>query len=463
MTHKEKILIVDDDPLNVKLMIANLGRDQYECIPAQNGLEALERVDQEHPDLILLDIMMPGMDGYQVTAALKENPATRDIPIILITALDGTDNKVRGLEAGADEFLNKPVNKAELVARVKSLLRLKQYGDQLKARHQSEIRATVPLDDEGFTDRKMALPTILIVEDDEKDARLIQMQLYGHPCEIRLVARGEEALSLAQREKIDLILLDILLPGMDGFEVARRLKESEETRNIQIVALTCMGDMESKIKGIELGFDDYLVKPSNVHELKARVNSLIKKKAYLDRLQDGYRSAVRSAITDRLTGLYNYAYFLHFLETEIKRSNRHRHSVALIMMDIDDFKLHNDTLGHLAGDEILKEFGRIITQNIREIDLGFRYGGEEFAVVLPYSDLNGTLNTAERLRQTISDHPFRLQKDAQSRRVTVSVGIAAFPSHAGTLEEFVRKADEALYEAKRGGKNHVCVCKGISR
>jgi two-component system cell cycle response regulator len=451
-----KILIVDDEPFNIKLLRAILSTEPYQTVSASCGEEALEKVGQEPPELILLDVMMPGLDGFEVTKRLKSDPSTRDIPIILVTALDGAENKIKGLEAGADEFLNKPVNRAEIMARVKSMLRLKRYHDQLKARVRSETHLAFPPGQEGFTNGKTSLPDILLVENDEKDSHLLQAQLYGQPYEIKCVQSGEEALSVIQREKIDLVLLDLLLPGMDGFTVIKRLKEPEETRNVQIVAVTSLQDTESRIRGIELGVDDYLVKPINGYELKVRLNALIKKKAYVDKLCSGYRSAVHSAITDKLTGLYNYAYFTIFLENEIKRAKRHDHALSVIMLDMDGLKEINDDLGHLAGDQILREFGKLLSANVREIDLCFRYGGDEFVVVLPYTGLEGALLTAQRIREVIANHAFPAGEAQGSRRVTASMGIAGYPFHAASVDELIRKADEALYEAKRKGKNRVC-------
>ncbi|MDY6792742.1 MAG: response regulator [Thermodesulfobacteriota bacterium] len=454
MRPKGKILIVDDEPLNVKLIKAKLLSEQYQTISAFSGEEALEKVESDSPDLILLDIMMPGMNGYEVTEQIKNDPATRNIPIILITALDGSNNKIKGLESGADEFLNKPVNTAELLARVQSLLRLKQYQDQLKMHQGSQELLTRPFEGDTSPDNRIDLPSLLLVEDDEKDAQLIQMQLYGQPYRMKVVQTGEEALSCAQQEKIDLIILDILLPGVDGFDVSRELKGNESTSNIQIVAVTNLKDMESKVKGLKLGVDDYLVKPINMHEFRARINALIKKKAYLDKLKTGYESAVHSAITDRLTGLYNYAYFHYFLENEIKRSERHHHPVALIMMDIDDFKHFNDSMGHLAGDEILKQLGRLIREDIREIDLGVRYGGEEFAIVMPYTDLKGAINMARRIKSLIKNHSFMVNNFPPAS-LTVSMGIAVYPENALTSTDLIQGADTALYGAKNGGKDRI--------
>ena len=455
MSSKRRILIVDDEPLNVKLLAALLSGENYETILAFSGEEALGKINAESPDLILLDIMMPNMDGYEVTKRLKNNPNSRDIPVILVTALDGADNKIKGLEAGADEFLNKPVSTPELLARVKSLLRLKKYQDQLKTRSQSRNFFTAATGEKRPIQDTIDLPTILLVEDDKKDAKLIQSYLHGEPYQIKLVKDGEETMSCVQREKIDLIVLDILLPGIDGFEVCRRLKKKEQTRNIQIVAITSLRDLESKIRGIELGADDYLVKPINRHELGVRVKALIKKKAYLDSLHEGYESAVHSAITDKLTGLYNQAYFKHFLDFEIKRSVRQKTPVTLFMLDVDDFKQYNDSLGHLAGDGILMELGELIRAKIRDSDLAARYGGEEFAVVLSNTDINEAVKSAERIRQIIHNHTFSHMKSLPSKKLSMSVGVAVYPSDAGSVEELIQKADSALYRAKKEGKNRV--------
>jgi len=455
MNHKPKVLIVDDEPLNVKLLAGVLSSEQFETIPAYNGDEALQKVEAESPDLILLDIMMPGINGYEVIRRLRSDSENRDIPVILVTALDGTDNKIMGLEAGADEFINKPVNQAELLARVKSLIRLKQYQDQLKAHTHSINSFTSEQKEKKSFQNEIDLPSILLVEDDNRDAKLIQTYLYGEPCRFKLTRSGEEAISCARQEKIDVILLDILLPGMDGFEVCRILKEAEQTRNIQIIAVTSLLDLDSKVKGIELGADDYLVKPINVHELRTRVKALIKKKAYLDSLCCRYEVAVLAAITDKLTGLYNHGYFEHFFELEIKKAIRQETSVALLMIDVDDFKQYNDKLGHLAGDEILRELGKFFKTNIREIDLAARYGGEEFAVVLSNIGKKGAVKTAERIRQAILGHSFVREMSGPVKKLSVSIGVAVYPGDADDAKGLTEQADRALYTAKREGKNRV--------
>ncbi|MBW2154946.1 MAG: diguanylate cyclase [Deltaproteobacteria bacterium] len=459
MKQKNTLLIVDDDPLNVKLMAKKLSQHQYNILMAYDGETAIAKARAESPDLVLLDIMMPGLSGYEVTEILKKDPNTKDIPIILVTALDGTDDKIKGLEAGADEFLNKPVNTAELLARVKSLLRLKLYQDQLKARVHFQALVASPDEMKKTQADRVNLPTILLVDDCEKEIRLIKGYLQAEAYQIKQASTGEETLSRLLRENIDLVLLDILLPGMDGFEVVRRIREMEDARNVQILAITCLQDMESKVKGISLGADDYLIKPINKHELKVRVKALIRKKAYLDTLRDDYETAVYSAITDKLTGLYNRAYFEHFLKLEIKRADRQKGQVALIMLDIDNFKQCNDTFGHLAGDEILKTLGRLIRENIREIDMAARYGGEEFSIVLPNTDKQGAITVASRICTLVYDHPLMPDCVEKNIRLSVSIGLSVYPSEADTVQRLIQNADRQLYRAKREGKNRVCyVC-----
>ena len=451
---KSKILVVDDEPLNVKLLSAMLPSEQYETASAFSGDEALKLVRDFQPDLILLDIMMPGLNGYDLTRILKSNTESSEIPIVLITAFSGSEYEIKGLEAGADEFLNKPVNKTELLTRAKSLIRLRQYKEQIKSRTCSIKSVTSNIDEKNCLDNtELNLPTILIVEDNKIDAKLLQRYLHGEPYQIKHASNGENAISRSQQERIDVILLDLLLPGKSGFDVCSALKEKENTQNIQIVAITGLSDLESKLKGIELGVDDYLIKPVNMHILRTRVKSLVKKKALLDRLCDKYEMAVHSAITDKLTGLYNRRYFDHFLDFEIKRSSRQKASLALLMIDIDNFKLINDTLGHLFGDKILNKLGDIIKSIIRETDLAARYGGEEFSIVMSNTGLEEATEIAERLRKAISEYNFEITY----RPTTVSIGIALYPLDSTSLQDLLSNADRALYRAKHEGKNRVCV------
>lgn len=453
--HRHKILIVDDDPLNLKLLEATLSFENYRVFKANDGLTALKEVETIQPDLILLDIVMPGIDGYEVTRRLKTSAKTRDIPIILITLLTGIDDKNKGMEAGADEFLNKPVNTTELLARVKSLIRLKKYHEQVISRNNSELSFVTSTRSINTSRPEKEIPVVLLVEDDEKDLRLLRAHLNNQTYQMKYVRTGEEALSFCLKQKVDLLILDVILPGINGFDVCRQLKNNNATRKIQILMVTSLNDLESRIKGIEFGADDFLIKPIHKEEFIVRVKSLLRKKSYLDMLSQKYESSLYATITDKLTCLYNREYLYHFLNYEIKRCDCQNQTMGLIIIDIDDFKTVNDTYGHFEGDRILEKFGTLIKNQIREIDLAARYGGEEFVVVLPYVNQAQAEGIAERIRKMVNTFDFSNQQEGSVIKMTISLGIALYPEHAKTATNLIEKADKALYCAKKDGKNIV--------
>jgi two-component system cell cycle response regulator len=458
-SYRKRILIVDDDPTSLKLLSGILQKDEYEVLKATDGKEAIKAAFKKLPDVILLDVIMPTMDGFEVTRRLKADPRTKHIPIILVTCLDGMENKLTGLEAGAEEYLSKPIKPVELLARVKSMLQLKQYRDQLSIRKQSEGAFVAAASDEKLGQLSgEGLPVVLLVEDSEIDAKIIQSLLKDMPLRVETAWTGGEAISRIHSAKLDLILLDILLPDMTGFEICQRLKTTENNHDTPVIVITCLHDFESKITGAELGADDYLVKPVNKQELTARIKVLLEKKRQLDKLRAHYETALNSAIYDWLTGVFNHGYLKKFLDLEIKRSLRQSYPVCLLMIDIDDFKIYNDSLGHAAGDIILKELAQVAKNSTREVDLVCRYGGDEFSVVLPYADHEGSFKVAKRIEQAIHAHNFLQGQCEQLKRLTCSMGLAVFPSDALTVEELIRKADEMLYLAKQRGKDRICVC-----
>ena len=453
--HQDRVLIVDDEPLNIKLIAGQLQNENYDILTALSGKEALGIVNAKNPDIILLDIMMPEMNGYEVIRKLKANPDMSHIPVIVITALTQSDHSQMSMDAGADDFLNKPINEAELRARIKSLIRLNKYHQQLTNRSETETFFSVT-DNRGAGSLESDQTTVLLVEDDVQDIRLMRHYLDALPIRLVVVQNGDDALRAIHEQSCDVVLLDIFLPGTDGFDSCRRIKEKDDTRNIQIVVVTAMDDLDNRIRCIELGADDCLVKPVHREEIKARVQALIKKKKYLDRLSMKYETTIQAAVTDKLTGLFNQTFFKHSLVLEVKRVLRHRQAMGLLMIDVDDFRRHNDTHGHLVGDDVLHKIGNIIKSNIREVDLAARYGGEEFSVLLPYVDEIIAVEVAERIRRAIEKASLLPKSTGTLEKVTVSVGVSIFPSDAEDAEKLLKQADMGLYRAKRGGKNQVC-------
>jgi len=341
---------------------------------------------------------------------------------------------------------------------VNSMIRLKQYRDQIAVRRQSLEAETKGAEGAASTaDSEKMQPLVLLVEDDPHDIEFVVDSLKDLPCRIEVVKTGKEVLPRVLKGDIDLILLDILLPDIDGFEICRQLKASENARHVQVVIITCLADLDSKIRGIEMGAEEFLVKPLIPRELVARVRVLLEKKGHMDKLRSHLETAMDTAKVDWLTGLNNHGSFYVFLTHELKRASRQRYPVSLILIDIDDFKLYNDTLGHTVGDAYLKELAQLISSQIRDVDLAARYGGEEFAVVVPYAGIEVGKKVAKRIHEAIRSHKFAAAPEERYENLTVSLGLAVYPADAWKIEDLIEQADQMLYKAKENGKNQLCV------
>jgi two-component system cell cycle response regulator len=442
---RARILIVDDEPRVVEVFERQLQNAGYDCLRSFGGLAALRLAQSEGPDLILLDVLMPDLDGFEVTRRLKGNLKTAGIPIILVTALDEVEDKVQGLAAGADEFLSKPVDGAELLVRIKSMLQLTYFRTQLTQRLAAERQVTGA----EAREERASGPRAVVVSGPAAER---VAELGGPDCRLLRARDGKEAQELAAGA--DLVLLATRLPDGDGYEVCRRLKFA--SAGVPVALVGPAEEVSDRIRGIEAGADDILGADMDGRELTVRLQHLFRRRDLLRQLETQYRSAVSAATSDGLTGLFNHAYFKRFLGLEVKRSLRQGHPTALAMLDIDDFKACNDSLGHLAGDLVLSEIGQLIRQAIREIDLAARYGGEEFGVVLPYTEIAGATAVAERLRSRIEAHPFLQGTSLGTALVTVSIGLAVCPADASGPDDLIRRSDERLYRAKSAGKNRVC-------
>ncbi len=448
-----RVLVVDDILSNVKLLEAKLTAEYFEVVSAFNGLECLAKIDEAAPDIVLLDVMMPGMDGFEVCRRIKGNPKTAHIPVVMVTALDQPSDRVAGLDAGADDFLTKPVDDAALFARVRSLVRLKMMTDELRMRETTGqsmglVDPATTLMDANPTGR------ILVIEDRPESIAWFATALQpGH--EVASVDTFEEALVRVRGGDYDLIVVSLGMRGFDGLRLCSQLRSLPEGRNVPILVVVTDGDRRKLNQALEMGVNDYLTRPVDKNELVARVRTQLRKKRYQDRLRHNVQLSLEMAITDQLTGLHNRRYMARHLDNLISQAGRTAKPLAFLIMDVDFFREVNNNHGHDIGDEVLKEFASRISANVRGIDLACRYGGEEFVVVMPDTDMALAFSIAERLRKSIETTPIVISRAPGKLSITISIGIAASQGSSDNAEALLHRADQALYSAKRTGRNRV--------
>jgi two-component system cell cycle response regulator len=447
-----RILVVDDIEANVRLLEAKLTAEYYEVLTASDGPTALAIAAAESPDIILLDVMMPGMDGFEVCRRLKDDPATRHIPVVLVTALDGRSERIQGLECGADEFLNKPIDDVMLFSRVRSLTRLKMVIDELRQREASGRRMGVIA---GAAARLAGTGgRILIVDDNERQAQRVgaELGIEHRP----IVETDPEKAALTAKGPVDLLIVNANARAFDGLRFAASLRSDESTRHLPILAIVDPDERSRMVKALEIGLNDILPRPIDPQELSARVRTQIKRKRYTDFLRNNLDHSLELAVTDQLTGLHNRRYMSGQLNALTARAAKGGGPTAALLIDIDHFKKINDNFGHDVGDEVLREFALRVASNVRAVDLPCRYGGEEFVVIMPDTTLEAAERIAERIRLHVAGTPFRVAGGSELLTVTISVGVAATIGDGDTPQALLKRADEAVYEAKAGGRNMVC-------
>ncbi len=452
-----RVLVVDDVATNRLLLRAKLSSAYYDVVVAENGPRALELARSEQPDMIMLDVMMPGMDGFTVCARLKADPETAHIPVIMVTALDTAEERIRGLEAGADDFLSKPFNDLALFARVRSLMRMKMMFDELRLRDlTSRELGLAELVPEQEIEAEPAGP-ILIAPPDHDRGEGLAVELAARLSIGTIVTNSErEALNLSRLEEPDcFIVYQTLMEGGDGLRLVSALRARPETRQSAVILVVENGDVGTAAKGLDLGASDYIESPFDVNELIARIRSQLRRKRYSDRLRSNVRNGLRLAVIDPLTGIYNRRYASQHMNRVMDRARETGGVFAVMMIDLDKFKSINDCFGHDAGDAVLREFSRRLQENIRGVDLVARFGGEEFFVAMPDVDASAAGHAAERIRRAIEDAPVRLPGQAGEVSVTVSIGVAVASAADGDAEAIVKRADSALYRSKEGGRNRV--------
>ncbi len=448
-----RVLVVDDLPANVKLLEARLNAEYFDVLTANNGPDAISICEQGLCDIVLLDVMMPGMDGFEVCRILKGQFATAHLPVVLATALDEQSDRVRGLEAGADDFLTKPIDEVSLIARVRSLTRLKVVIDELRNRANTTVALgmiapyATPSADDGRRGR------ILIVDDRASSAERIAQVLAPHH-NVYVEPDAHEALFKAAEDNIDLVAVSLGLTSYDGLRLCSQIRSLERTRNLPILVIADIEDRQRVLRGLDLGVNDCLTRPIDRNELLARVRTQLRQKRYADSLREKVQQSIELALFDPLTGLNNRRFMENHLATMIDNARVRRAPLTLMILDIDHFKQVNDTYGHDCGDEVLKGFADRLRGIIRGGDLLCRLGGEEFVIVMPGVNVQAATRIAERARLAIQEEQFVIDATGRTIPVTVSIGLAerGADSDAGSL---YRRADQALYRAKAEGRNRV--------
>jgi two-component system cell cycle response regulator len=449
-----RVLVVDDIPANVKLLEARLSAEYFDVTTAYSGAEALALCERAECDIVLLDVMMPDMDGFEVCRRLKSNPVTHHIPVVMVTALDQPSDRVKGLEAGADDFLTKPVTDVALVSRVRSLARLKMVTDELRMRALTSREIGIQSPERDAVTETGRNGRILIV-DDRKNSyeRIVATLATEHTVDVE--ADPAEALFHAAEGNYDLLIVSLGLKDFDGLRLCSQVRSLERTRNVPILAVAEADNNARLVRGLEIGVNDYLIRPIDKNEMLARVRTQIKKKRYTERLRDNVQASIEMAITDALTGLFNRRYMETHLATLVEQAASRGKPLAVLILDIDYFKSVNDSHGHDAGDDVLREFSTRIRKSIRNIDLACRYGGEEFVIVMPETDMAVATMVAERIRRRIAAEPFPIQEGARKLEVTISIGLSAIGTPGDNAASILKRADTALYRAKRDGRNRV--------
>ena len=326
-----------------------------------------------------------------------------------------------------------------------------------------DFRATAqtPKKDTSFvptykTRRPGPPPHILIADDDEATRNHLAALLESHGMQVFKATDGQHAVSLVRERRMDLVLLDVVMPGLSGLDSCRLIKGITTDGFLPVVLLTACSDTDSRVSGLRIGADDYVSKPFDERELLARVQNLLRVKRMHDEIDEARIRFEQLAVRDELTGLYNYRYLHSRLADEFKRAERYRDPLSCIMLDIDYFKAINDQYGHDGGDDILQQVAQRLNSAVREIDVVTRYGGEEFLLVLPSTSFAGAVAVAGRVWKAIRSTPFNA--NGASARITVSVGVAVYPSRdIKNKDELVKAADLALYQSKHEGRDRICL------
>jgi two-component system cell cycle response regulator len=439
-------------------MKAKLSGAYYGTLLADNGADAVRLARRERPDMVILDAQMPGLDGFAVCERLKTDPATAHIPVIMVTAYHDAAAKLRGLEAGADDFLTKPVNDQALLARVRNLMREKTMIDELRMR--SQTCRNLGLGEGAGPAPHPPRPARIRIVDRTARRAAARAAALRRVLPTALVEGAEPAALLAAGPGAappDLLLIAMDPAGRQRtLDLLAELRSRPATRHAAYIVVLPDDDAASAVSVLDVGANDYVSADAGIDEIAVRIRTQIRRKRYSDRLRDSVQDGLRLAVTDPLTGLYNRRYAMNHLGQIAARAAETGRSFAVMLLDIDHFKQVNDRHGHAAGDAVLAGVAGRMRDNLRGVDLLARFGGEEFVAALPDTTLEEARIAAERLRAVVAEAPFDPPGPAAAPiSVTLSVGVALGQGAETPVAALLEEADRALYVSKSDGRNLV--------
>ncbi len=412
---RNTILIVEDDMATAELLMLQLKEAGYYAAHARNGTEAVDRAVELRPFAIILDIMLPGRDGWEVLQDIKALRETGDIPVIIYSIVE---NKELGFALGATDYLTKPVDRKVLISKLNALSFSRK--------------------------KKRQIINIMVVDDNPDAVELVSSILEPEGFSVIKSYGGAEAVEKAREERLDAIILDLMMPGMDGFEVVHRLKGIPSTCDVPIFILTAK----------DITVEDRLRLAGQIERIYLKSvfsrDDLVKQLRTLELLHPN-----RAGLVDETSGLFNYAYFQLRLAQEVKRAERNREAMSLIVIDIDRFNHYVSGMGRYYGDIIIKKIAEILRKGLRGADVGARLGADEFGIIMPNTLKTSAAAAAKRFKTFIESYPFYGIEMLPDKRLSVSVGISSYLGGSGAPEELISMANAALEKAKGRGGNQI--------
>ena len=463
------ILIVDDVATNRIVLKVKLANACYDSLQAESGEEALMMARQHNPNLILLDLFLPGIDGIEVCRRLKADPASCDIPVIVMTGQNDAELRVSALEAGADEFMTKSQDEVILPARIRSLLRARETENELQLRDTTWRALGFAEPAAGF-DRQ---GTVAMIAASRAEALAWRRKLEPYLAADMVILDRVQALAISGAvgpgtKPVPDVFMIAAGPdtGVSGLHLMSDLRSRAATRHAAICILVAPDQGDAAVMALDLGANDLITAGSDPREIALRLTTQLRRKEQADRLRASMRDGLRAAVVDPLTGLYNRRYAMPHAARIAERARQTGRSFAVMVLDLDRFKNVNDTWGHAVGDAVLVDVAARLRDNLRPVDMVARVGGEEFLVVLPDTALPQAEVAAERLRRVIDERPVRVQGGPEVS-VTMSIGLAlggdfgpdrlqdAAGHDAWDVQSLIDKADHAMLAAKSDGRNQV--------